>query len=279
MHHRINYGSENTIHLKQFDLMFPLASMKPDSYCVAGDISQEHIPVRIMGREMISDGLVYFYSDGYQLESPVIITPYLKDDEEIDPYIFNYSTSIWTNINTGKKFEPIIQKRMTANTDKSYTISTKETGLLIFAKRPQEAILRPLTSLSIQNKVNYVDLDELKQTNIIKTIEDIDISDPDIVKIYRGQVSGKDELRLEVLKPGSSSIVLKGTDFYGNTGAKTYIIDVLLAKTDNLLLNVLAALQTCSGMETQYDLSDYDFNHDGKIGLSESIRLLQKMIQ
>jgi hypothetical protein len=27
------------------------------------------------------------------------------------------------------------------------------------------------------------------------------------------------------------------------------------------------------------ELSDYDFNHDGKIGLSESIRLLQKMIQ
>ncbi|KPA19070.1 hypothetical protein MHK_000718 [Candidatus Magnetomorum sp. HK-1] len=36
--HRIEAGSDNTIHLDKLELMFPIASMKPDSYCVAGDI-------------------------------------------------------------------------------------------------------------------------------------------------------------------------------------------------------------------------------------------------
>ena len=277
--HRIEAGNDHTIHLDNFEMMFPTASMKPDSYCVAADISQKNMPVKIMGIEIISDGLVYFYSDSYRMESPITITPYLKDDNEIDPYIFNYSTSIWTNINTGETFEPIMKKRTTPNTDKSYTICTKETGILMFAKRPQEAALETVTNLNILNKVYFVDLDTLKLKNMIKSIDDIVISDPDIVKIYKGIVSGKEELRLEVLKPGTTSIIFKGTDYYGNTGTKTYLIDVLLAKTDNHLLNILAALQTCSGMETQYDLSDYDFNHDGKIGLAESIRLLQKILQ
>jgi hypothetical protein len=179
-----------------------------------------------MGRQIISDGVVYFYSNGSKLESPITITPYLKDNEEIDPYIFNYDTSVWTNLVTGETFEPIFRTQSAEGNDGSYTLQTRETGILIFAKKPEAKVLTPITNLILEDEIYSIDMEQFMQEQNLSSIERIDISNQDIVEAYRGEVSNRDTLQLRVLQSGVTEITIVGVNQYGERVSYTYIINV-----------------------------------------------------
>ena len=107
------------------------------------------------------------------------------DDNEIDPYIFNYSTSVWTNLYTGETFKPIFRKRTSLNTDQSYSLSTKETGILVFAKKPEEAVLSPIMKFDSGSRIFYVDMETYMQENGLTAVEDVSVSNPGIVRASR----------------------------------------------------------------------------------------------
>jgi len=269
-------NKNHKIQLDNYCLDISSASMKSGSYLVAADITKRYIPVKIMGREIVSDGIVYFYSYSHEMESPITITSGIIDDSIIDPYIFNYNTSKWTNLNTGELFDPIIKNRSISETESM--IKTKETGILIFAKRPKEAEFTPITYLSTENHTYFVNLEQLKFDLHLNSIENINISDPSIINIYRGQSAGKDTLQIETLDSGISKLSIKGTDAFGTVGTKTYLIEVESSlATKNYIQNIMSVLTICSGMQSLYNLSEYDINNDNKINLVEAIYLIQKI--
>lgn len=261
------------VDLENYDMKVPAGAMGENTYLVAGDISLESIPVRIMGREIVTDGFIFFYSDGYKLETPVSITPYVQDDDEIDPYIFNYGTSVWTNLNTGETFEPIMP-RMIPNTDGSYALSTKETGILTFARRPMETALSPVTTLSAENKVYFIDMEKFKADHNLSYIDDVSVSDGNVLNVSHGYVSGAEEVRLDVEGAGTSQIVVSGTNTLGEQVRYTYLtkineISPELSKAV-LCLKILAGIETGFGIE----LPD-DIDQDTKIGMAEVIHALR----
>jgi hypothetical protein len=237
-HQTISAGQDNYISLNKFYLEIPKASMEKGTYFVAGDITEQNIPVDIMGRDIITDGLVFFYSNNHKLEAPISITPYVKDNDEVDPYIFNYSTSIWTNLVTGETFEPIFKNfRVIPNSDMSYSLSTRETGILVFAKKPKDANLSTSMNFDVSDKTYSINLEEFKKENNLSSIEEIEVADETIFKVYLGFVSGKNELMLDALSSGESKISISAT----NTDEEqvNYIYDVNVTNSQDLVRKTL----------------------------------------
>jgi hypothetical protein len=274
---RADGAGAHELTLSNYQISIPAGAMNPDSYVLAADISHKHIPIKIMGRKIVTHGLVLLYSDNHKLESPVDIIPYVKDDDIIDPYIFNYGSSIWTDLVTGETFDPIYRKRMIPNDDQSYKIQTKETGILVFANRPDPIELKPVTQIFATNRVYYVDLASYQQANGLQQITDITLETNGIVDIYRGLVSENDEIRLDVIQPGRTEISIVGINQEGNNVRYTYLLDIIRTPPENNLTKVIAALQICAGIDQLYDLSDIDMNQDNQISLIETIYWLQKV--
>ena len=263
--------------LQNYQISIPAGAINPETYVLAADISHHHIPIKIMGRKIVTHGLVLLYSDNHILESPVEIIPYVKDDDIIDPYIFNYGSSIWTDLVTGETFDPVYRKRMIPNDDQSYKIQTKETGILVFANQPDPIELKPVTQIFATNRVYYVNLTSYQQTNGLKQITDITLGTNGIVDIDRGMVSGNDEIRLDVIQPGRTEISIVGINQEGNNVRYTYLLDTIRTPLENDLNKSITALQICAGIDLLYDLSEIDINFDNKTSLIETIYWLQKV--
>jgi hypothetical protein len=274
---RADGAGAHELTLQNYQISIPAGAMNPESYVLAADISHKHIPIKIMGRKIVTHGLVLLYSDNHKFESPVEIIPYVKDDDIIDPYIFNYGSSIWTDLVTGETFDPIFRKRMISNDDLSYKIQTKETGILVFANRPDPIELKPVTQIFATNRVYYVDLASYQQANGLQQITDITLETNGIVDMYRGLVSENDEIRLDVIQPGRTEISIVGINQEGNNVRYTYLLDIIRTPPENNLTKVIAALQICAGIDQLYDLSDIDMNQDNQISLIETIYWLQKV--
>ena len=272
---KIDGGKENDISFSKYTIHLPSASMINDSYLVAGEISKKNIPVKIMGREIVTDGIIYLYSEGYRLETPVTIIPYIKDDEIIDPYIFNYSTSIWTNLNTGEIFDPIFNKMMT-NDGRQYRITTKETGILLFARKPRSLKLSSITTIDTKYKVYSVDLNKYMLDNNLVNIEEIKLNDNSIVNVHKGLVDKIEELRIDIVKPGITELQIIALNSDGAKVRFTYIVEIQRAKFSNNLVNAITLLKLCSGIDPYYDFSELDFNNNGKVDLADAIYLLQQ---
>ena len=223
-HDRVEAGGDS-ISLNKFSISIPSAAMKQRSYLVAGDISQAQIPVDIMGREIASDGLVYLYSEGAELDAPVTITPYMKDDDIVDPYVFNYESSIWTNLVTGETFDPIFRTTV-LNSDQNYTISTRETGILVFAKKPEKVDLENVTHITDTGRVYTIDLEQFKAEHNLTRILDVHVGDTDAFSARYGVVNGNDEIRLEVYGEGIGRITIIGYDENNVKVSYTYFIDI-----------------------------------------------------
>ncbi|KPA11473.1 hypothetical protein MHK_008319 [Candidatus Magnetomorum sp. HK-1] len=221
--------------------------------------------------------MILLYSNNHKFETPIEIIPYVKDDDIIDPYIFNYGSSIWTDLVTNETFDPIYRKRMIPNEDQSYKIQTKETGILVFANRPDPIELKAVTQIFATNRVYYVDLESYQQANGLQQITDITLDTNGIVNIYRGLVSGNDEIRLDVIQPGPTEISIMGINQEGTNVRYTYLLDIIRTPPENNLTKVIAALQICAGIDQLYDLSDIDMNQDNQISLIETIYWLQKV--
>ncbi|NWH05509.1 DUF1566 domain-containing protein [Desulfobacter latus] len=274
---RVDAGAEETsISLERFDVTVPSAAMAEDSYLVAGDISLEQIPVSIMGRKIVSDGLIYLYSGGSKFLSPITIQPYVNEYEMIDPYVFNYSTSVWTNLTTGETFDPVYNRTvMRIDPVSNYTVKTKETGILVFAKVPAKITLTPLTTLKTGNRIYQVDLAMLMAEKGLETITDITVSDSSIISVNQGDVSGNKELRLEVLSQGVTCITVAGTKKkYGNRSAYHYIIGIIQSPgdldTDADTIDDDWELLHFGGLEKDGTL---DYDNDGVSDLSEFLLL------
>ena len=237
---KVSGGESNFIKLNKFEVDIPKSAMKDDSYLYACDISHKNIPVDIMGREIVSDGLVYLYSQGSKLESPIKITPYIKDDEELDPYIFNYDTSVWTNLVTGETFKPIYLNRALSNSDKSYNLSTKETGILVFAKKPVDVNLTNMMSFDIENKTYAINLEKFKEENNLTSIDDVQVSDDNVIKSYLGLVSGKEEIRIDTINQGVGELKIVATKENGEKVSYTFITNVT---NDRNIINRSLTLQ------------------------------------
>jgi hypothetical protein len=274
---RADGANAHDLVLQNYKVHIPAGGMNPDSYVLAADISHKHIPIKIMGRKIVTHGLILLYSKNHKFETPIEIIPYVKDDDIIDPYIFNYGSSIWTDLVTNETFDPIYRKRMIPNEDQSYKIQTKETGLLVFANRPDPIELTPVTQIFATNRVYYVDLASYQQANGLQQITDINLETNGIVDIYRGLVSGNDEIRLDVIQPGRTEISIVGINQEGNNVRYTYLLDIIRTPPENNLTKVIAALQICAGIDQLYDLSDIDMNQDNQISLIETIYWLQKI--
>ncbi|KPA17873.1 Laminin G, subdomain protein 2 domain protein [Candidatus Magnetomorum sp. HK-1] len=228
--------------------------------------------------EIISKNTSNNSSEIFSKTIPIMdIIPYVKDDDIIDPYIFNYGSSIWTDLITGETFDPIYRKRMIPNDDQSYKIQTKETGILVFANRPDPIELKPVTQIFATNRVYYVDLASYQLANGLKQIEDITVETNGIVNIVRGLVSGNDEIRLDVIQPGRTECSIMGINEEGNHVRYTYLLDIIRTPPENNLIKSIAALQICAGIDLLYDLSEIDINLDDKISLNETIYWLQKV--
>jgi hypothetical protein len=278
-YYRIEGGKTQAIQLSKYTFNFPAASTKSNSYLLAGEISKRNMPVRIMGREFVTDGAAFFYSDNYLLDSPVTVVPYLKADNEIEPYIFNYSTSVWTNLETGETFTPINTKRFTDNSDQTYAITTRETGLLVFARKPQQIDLKPVTSIDTYFFSYYVDLDTFKDEHQLSDIDEIILSDSQIIEYQRGMVSGSDQLMVNILKPGTTEVSIVGSQVDGSIVRYSYILEVVRAKLNDDLFNAMTVLKICSGIDPFIDTTDLDFNQNQQIDLADAIYLLQRLAE
>ncbi|MDA3896745.1 MAG: DUF1566 domain-containing protein [Desulfobacteraceae bacterium] len=226
---KVTAGKDNIITLDRYELSITEAAMAEGTYLVAGDISFDHIPVNIMGRKIISDGLIYLYSGGAKLASPITITPYVKEYSEIAPYVFNYSTSIWTNLNTGETFDPIYKSKSlssAASSLPSYAVNTKDTGILVFARAPQKVTLTPVSTFKTGNSVYQVDLDEFMTTHQLQEITEVTLSNSSVVSVNHGQVLGNEELRFDALAPGLTEVSITGAYEFGTLVSYKYIIDV-----------------------------------------------------
>ena len=84
---------------------------------------------------------------------------YVKDDDIIDPYIFNYGSSIWSDLVTNETFDPIYRKRMIPNENQPYKIQTKETDVLVFANRPDPIEFKLVTQVFATKRISYVNLE------------------------------------------------------------------------------------------------------------------------
>jgi len=254
-------GIANTIVLDKYELDIPKASMKDNSFLVASDISQNEIPVDIMGRQIISDGMAYFYSDASKLESFITITPYIKDTEEIDPYIFNYDTSIWTNLVTGETFDPIFGKTaLEDNDDKSYTLQTRETGILIFAKKPIVQVLTNVMNLDLENEIYSIDLNRFKAENDLKSVEHVTVSNQDVLHAYLGNVNGQENLQLNLLSVGVVELSIIAINTSNERVSYSYIINVERDLDGDGISDIYDSDIDGDGIENEQDAFPLDIN-------------------
>jgi hypothetical protein len=87
---RADGAGAHELTLQNYQLTIPAGAMNPESYVLAADSSHKHMPIKIMERKNVTHGLVLLYSDNHKLESSVDIISYVKDDDIIASYIFNY---------------------------------------------------------------------------------------------------------------------------------------------------------------------------------------------
>ncbi len=222
---RANGGSPGSISLARYRIDLDAACMPEGEFLLAADISLERIPVEIMGRKIVSHALVYIYSGGSRLASPATITPYMRQYDGIDPYVFNYDTSVWTNLNTGESFDPVFRSKA-VDQPPYYTVATRETGILVFARIPETVELSAVTNLNSGTGLYTVDLSEFASNRQLEEIADISISNPSVVSCASGSVAGTEELRIDVIGPGRSEIVIEGRDGDGESVAYRYILDI-----------------------------------------------------
>ncbi|ETR71397.1 MAG: hypothetical protein OMM_02511 [Candidatus Magnetoglobus multicellularis str. Araruama] len=125
----------------------------------------------------------------------------------------------------------------------------------------------------------YVDLDTFKDEHQLSDIDEIILSDSQIIEYQRGTVSGSDQLMVNILKPGTTEVSIVGSQADGSIVRYSYILEVVRAKLNDDLFNAMTVLKICSGIDPFIDTTDLDFNQSQQIDLADAIYLLQRLAE